>query len=235
MGFKMRNFLSVAAASAAIIGVAHAAPVTITFDGPAAGTIVSNQFPGVTISGTAEGPMIFDTDNPTGEDGDLGAPFTNVGPDEGSTPAGNVLIISEDGDTSDPDDNANGGTFTFDFDSVVTFLGFDAIDFSDASANLIVRLFDTSATEIFSYDFAVDGPNSVVGDNEFYSFFSSVFGTGIAGVASATIQLTGSGAIDNLSFDMPPDINDVPIPGALPLLLSGIAGLGFAMRRKKRA
>ena len=31
------------------------------------------------------------------------------------------------------------------------------------------------------------------------------------------------------------DVQEVPIPGALPLLLSGIAGLGFAARRKKAA
>lgn len=31
------------------------------------------------------------------------------------------------------------------------------------------------------------------------------------------------------------DVREVPIPGALPLLLSGIAGLGFAARRKKAA
>ena len=226
----MRKFFSAAIASAALMGVAHAAPVTITFDGQAAGTIVSNQFPGLSVSGTVFGPMIFDTNNPTGDDADLGGPFTNVGPNQGSTPSGNVLIISEDGDTSDPDDNGNGGTFTFTFDNVVTFLGFDGIDFSDANANLIVRLFDTSATEIFSYDFAADGPGGTVGDNEFFSFFGNVFGAGIAGVATAEIQLTGSGAVDNLTFD----VADIPVPGALPLLLSGIAGLGFAMRRKKR-
>lgn len=30
-------------------------------------------------------------------------------------------------------------------------------------------------------------------------------------------------------------VNEIPVPGALPLLLAGIAGLGFAARRKKAA
>jgi len=29
--------------------------------------------------------------------------------------------------------------------------------------------------------------------------------------------------------------NVIPVPGALPLLISGLAGLGFAARRKKAA
>jgi len=43
----------------------------LDFNGFAAGTIMSNQYPGVTISGKPKLPMIFDTANPTGGDTDL--------------------------------------------------------------------------------------------------------------------------------------------------------------------
>lgn len=48
------------------------------------------------------------------------------------------------------------------------------------------------------------------------------------------------GAVDTIRFTYIDtefyvnSLSDVPIPGALPLLLSGIAGLGFASRRKKK-
>ena len=56
--------------------------------------------------------LIFDTAHPTGGDYDLRTP----GSGSGNTSAlGNVLIISEDGDESDPDDDENGGTMVFEF------------------------------------------------------------------------------------------------------------------------
>jgi len=228
----MRRILTAAACSLSLVGVAHATPVTITFDGLAAGTVVDTEIPGVTVSATGGSgqAIIFDSNNPTGEDEDLGAGFTLVGPNTGPAPAASLLIISEDGDLADPDDNGGGGIFTFDFDGVVNFIGFTGVDFNDASANLIVSLFDEGGAEVFSYDFNANSSLSV-GDNEYYSFFTNVFGSGIMGVALATIELTGSGAIDNLTFDA----NAVPIPGAIPLLFSGIAGLGFAMRKKRAA
>ena len=67
-----------------------------------AGTIVSNQFANLTISSDELLVMIFDTANPTGGDTDLA-----------SNTLGNVLILSEDGDSSDPDDNAKGGNNLF--------------------------------------------------------------------------------------------------------------------------
>jgi len=78
----------------------------------AAGTIITNQFQGagLTVSATAFGAMIFDSANPTGGDNDLATP--NLG---------NILIISEDGDSSDPDDNENGGTITLEWEDPVRF------------------------------------------------------------------------------------------------------------------
>lgn len=79
-----------------------------------AGTSINNQYDslsGLTISTPRDefGAMIFDSSNPTGDDFDLAT--------EGQ---GNVLIISEDGDASDPDDLASGGTIRFEWsDSVL--------------------------------------------------------------------------------------------------------------------
>ena len=54
------------------------------------------------------------------------------------------------------------------------------------------------------------------------SFFGEVF---------EFVALTDGGGFTIAQFT----VREVPIPGALPLLLSGIAGLGFAARRKKAA
>jgi hypothetical protein len=63
-------------------------------------------------------------------------------------------------------------------------------------------------------------------------------------VAMATLTFAqaataGFGFVDWIRFEFAgtefvvASISDVPLPGALPLLLSGLAGLGFAARRKK--
>lgn len=63
-------------------------------------------------------------------------------------------------------------------------------------------------------------------------------------VAMATLTFAqaatiGFGFVDWIRFEyagtefVVASISDVPLPGALPLLLSGLAGLGFAARRKK--
>ncbi len=117
--------------------------ITIDFDGLPAGTIVSNQFPGVFISadgGSTDGnaAMIFNTANPTGGDDDLATPGPGVNND---TPLGNVLIISEDLDASDPDDDAAGGVISFKFDVPVTVDTLDVLDIEGEEAGGSVTLF----------------------------------------------------------------------------------------------
>ncbi len=94
-----------------------------------AGTSITNQydsFSGLTISTPRDefGAMIFDSANPTGGDFDLA-----------TEDQGNVLIISEDGDSSDPDDKAGGGTIRFQWsdDVLVKSIGLLGIDRSGGS------------------------------------------------------------------------------------------------------
>ena len=150
----------------------------IDFNDLAAGTIVSDQYDGVSIysyySGTPT--MIFDTANPTGGDYDLAT--SNLG---------GVLILSEDGDSSDPDDAACGGKMVFDFDDPVhvdqlTFLDLDesyaTVKFYDADGNLI-----SSVKTYGSYD-----NSQIIQDYD------------VEGVSKMVVEMSGSGAIDNVTY-----------------------------------
>jgi Ca2+-binding RTX toxin-like protein len=150
----------------------------INFQDQSAGTIINGQYTaqGVTIS-SANGynpPMIFDTAHPTGGDTDLAT--SNLG---------NVLILSEDGDSSDPDDNAGGGTFRFDFDGEVTV---DSITLLDVEEGAWIKVFDEHGRLLEQIDArtADNGQLTVNIDTP--------------GAAFMTIQLAGSGAVDNLKF-----------------------------------
>ncbi len=164
----------------------------VAFQDLSAGTIVNAQFEGVTISAyrNQDGPdgpnaaMIFDGASPTGGDTDLT-----------SVEQGNMLIITEDFDSSDPDDNAGGGTFTFEFDVPSRVNGVTIIDieergevsFFDADGVLIDTLFMPSTQ---------DGEVTTVPFD-------------MPGVSVMTISINGSGAIDDISFtpetDNPPN------------------------------
>ena len=118
---------------------------TIDFNALSTGENVTDQYSdiGLRISAVANGTgadqaMIFDTNNPTGGDEDLATDNLD-----------NVLVISEDGDATDPNDNATGGTFTFNFDDPVkikslTFLDLEEparLFFYDAAGNLLSEQF----------------------------------------------------------------------------------------------
>lgn len=102
--------------------------------------------------------MIFDSTNPTGGDFDLGTPNEEFGGPgigragqrgrryENAEARGNVLIISEDDDSSDPDDNQKGGTMTFQFSSSVVLNSLGLLD-NEEGVKLELFLASGGATE----------------------------------------------------------------------------------------
>jgi hypothetical protein len=238
MASVLSNFVFAAASAVAITGAgsASAAVVVLDFEGQTAGTIIDDEYaPLVTVSTNSNGDndaaVVFDSNNPTGGDDDLGAPFDNpftMG-DENFDP-GNILVISEDsfGVVCDaftclpPNDEREGGTITFDFAQAVNFLGFNAFDIND-SESLTLELFGVGDALLATITNGV----MTVADNEFLPFD---LGAGVAGVIRAVFTFDGSGAIDDIRFE----VEEIPVPAALPLLLTGLAGLGFASRRRKK-
>ena len=152
---------------------------TLDLSGLSAGDVVQQQFieSGVRISSfNADNPvMVFDADNPTGGDGDLGVPGL-----------GNILILSEDGDSSDPDDNAGGGTFVFEFTGPATV---NSLDFIDQGAGAEIRFYDEDGALIGEIDTPPGADNTV--------FTQSI---GVSGVFRMEVSLPGSGALANLDY-----------------------------------
>lgn len=164
-----------------IFGDSHG-PRTLTFEDLTAGALVTDQFNGVTISSAdpATPVMVFDTSNPTGGDHDLA-----------TSDLGNVLILSEDGDTTDPDDNAGGGTFIFDFESATEITELTLLDIEETGGE--VRLFDADGDLIRSLDIPATSDGG-----------QQVLDIRVAEVLRMEVFLPGSGAIDNISYTQVP-------------------------------
>lgn len=202
------------------------------------GAIITNQFAGVTISGVGNGAgdtasgnnfaINFNTNQPGpggSGDPDLGAPFDDptTGVVEAFRP-GNILVVAEggcNGVTCRQDDNGSGGSITINFGRLVQFNSFSVFDFG--TNELSVQLFDLGGALIGT----IVGPtiNTDVGDGANVRLFTNIFVNRT--IASAIFTFGGSGGIGNFN------ISEVPVPAALPLLLSGLAGLGFAARRRR--
>ncbi|WP_068111491.1 Hint domain-containing protein [Tropicimonas marinistellae] len=127
--------------------------------------------------------MIFDTARPTGGDRDLHTHNLHK-----------VLILSEDGDTRDPDDNAHGGTLVFDFDRAAAVESLRVLDTEEGGS---VACFDAEGTLIKKVALphtADNGQADVEIDAE--------------GVYRMEVTLAGSAAVDNLCFAIDPECED---------------------------
>lgn len=223
----MKSLFSAITAGAVMLSAAHAA--VINFEGFAAGAIIDDEYaPVATFSTNSNGrndhAVIFDTENFSGNDDDLQQPFN------GSFNPGNILVISEDARGVDcssgifcdpPDDEAQGGTITVDFErNPVNFHSVNVFDVTDGASFKAEFFRASDLTTAVATLTAANG----IGDNQFDTLAQD-----IENIVRIVFTFTGSGGIDDLTF------TEVPIPGALPLLLSGLALGGFVSRKRKKA
>jgi serine-aspartate repeat-containing protein C/D/E len=164
----------------------------LDFEGLNSGDVVNTQFAGVTITAqratnntAANDAMIFDSNNPTGGDHDLAY--------DGR---GNILIISEDNDSSDADD-AIGGTMTFDFDNPSDLKDIVLLDIEEAGGTIVLTFEDGSTRTI---NIPAAGDNS-----------AQTIDLNAANVVSMDINLVGSGAVDDLCWTP----GEAPAPASL--------------------
>ena len=140
--------------------------------------------------------MVFDSSSPTGGDFDLGTPHTSFdGPGKGkagkkgklfqnSDPKGNVLIISEDGEETDPDDDANGGFLVFQFSEPIYVESVGLLDNDDSTLFSV-----TSADGSESHTYNANG-----GNNSF-----ELVKIGKPAVTQLVVTFAGSGAITEIN------------------------------------
>ena len=213
-----------------------ASAIVVGFDEFDAGTIIDDEYAagpgpgGVFISAenfnnSLDVAVVFDTNNVTGGDVDLAAPFLLL--NEVPLSPGNVLIIQENGPCSElscdvPDDEGGrpAGTFTLEFVAPVILESIDFFDIEEEESMGSIRLFDSQGAMLPGM-FAV--PNTG-GDNTWGRVTFSV-----TGVSRVEIDMGGSGAIDNITFSV------VPVPAAAWLFGSGLGLLVVVRRRISRA
>lgn len=240
----MLTMVSMARPVSAQVTISACNLVDFNADSLSAGDNPATFFPGVTISSSVNTPMIFDSANPTGNDADLGTPnvaFGGPGNAEGdpssglsnTVPLGNLLIISEDNDASDPDDNAGGGTITFDFAQPEDVFAVEFIDADEASIPEVTA-FDAAGNILFQGQGDAPGPNSYqefIIDTEDVSSLEVFFpGSGaIAGVSCppvfTAVSVASSGAVAPSFF-----VTSLVVG----LALMSLSSLTFALLRRQK-
>ncbi|MEM8775327.1 MAG: VPLPA-CTERM sorting domain-containing protein [Pseudomonadota bacterium] len=215
-------------AAAFCVGAASSAQAStlVDFSAFSAGDVVSGAFDfggGLTGMLTATGgigdAVIFDTNNVTGGDFDLGSPVTNVDNAADVRNFGNVLIVQENAGA--PDD-AVGGTLTFVFDNPIILESIALLDVEEGTS-----IFDEDgqiATGGVDNSGLVNAAGDGDGPNQFIEFtFTN------ESLTTLTVDFAGSGAVGEFRASV------VPVPAALPLLIGGLGLMGYVGRRRKKS
>ena len=171
-----------------------------------AGTVVDDEWAAFGITVTTDDPihhpaMIFDSAIPTGGDWDLGTPNQDFGgpgigwggeagrAGENSQALGNILIVSEDGDSSDPDDDAASGTLIFSFANPVSVESVDVLDIDCDESSGTIKTFDAAGALLTT------SPLVKLGDNSF-----QVVDVGAENVSRMEVFFPSSGAVTGIDF-----------------------------------
>ncbi|MEZ6242491.1 MAG: PEP-CTERM sorting domain-containing protein [Phycisphaerales bacterium] len=231
--------LPAAAASADIVDV-------LDFNDLVHGEIVTTQYQashGVTISADNfsrpfDLAVAFDSTRTGTRDDDLEDPWTN-GNLAPNTNLGRMLILQEnntgigDGIANYPDDEGNrpAGTLTFQWDRMLTGIGFDIIDLESPDVEMTSLKLYKEGSLVRSIDFASFLSGGEFGDPTVQYGNNSANRIGlltaadlnIGGFDKAVFCLGGSMAIDNIRV--------VPTPGTI--TLAGLGGLCLTRRRRR--
>lgn len=206
-----------------IVSSLPAGATVVDFNSLTIGSVVAGEDPaGVTVSANPYsefvltcvnngcGPnsvVVFDSENPTGGDADLGSPNIDFGgpgigwggsdrsPGANDRSWSNLLIIAEnvvdknrDGLVDDPDDEGGGGVFVFDFQQAVAVLRVVLIDI-DCDEWAVVRLYNTDGL-VATLSAQALGSNSV----------QTLDGTAYLGIHRMEIELSSSGAVGEFEY-----------------------------------
>jgi hypothetical protein len=143
---------------------------------------------GVVAMRCSEKAMIFDSASPTGSDSDLMTPGPGV---NNTVPKGNILIVSEDGDSGDPDDCGSSGILKFKFSPHAFVSSIGLLGHKEGARILVI--YPSGAS------YAIDVP--ATSDNGYASIpINDV-------VRKIKVKLKGSGAVTELEYAAPITIN----------------------------
>ena len=256
----MKKILSVAAFStAALFSTAYAGVVSVGFEEfSEAEQVLAEDIDGVADievinNSTNNRPnpdvlIAFDTESAANNDPDLrqaivdgSATATLGGADAADfsfmaadfSQAGNIGIISEGGPSGGvgmagnplfaPADDAINGVVTFLFDDPVLFESISFVDTEFVTVELLTGNVIGALTAIKIFEVSGLDTSDRVTPNRGAKIVSSFDGL----FNAIRVTFRGSGALESIV------VSEVPLPGGFVLLLSGLAGLGFASRFKK--
>lgn len=153
----------------------------------------------------------------SGNDSDLGFSNNNFG---------NALIIQEtDGNWNEANDRRGGGSILFDFDFDVSFDSVTLLDVEESSGAFLTA-FDKAGNELWATTRLITG-----GNKSFQTYNLSDFGFDDTNVRSLTLQLSGSGAIGDVSYTK----TNEAVPEPFSMIGAGLAlGAGAFFKNRKK-